>query len=114
MTNPCETSGDQADVGDGVPCLGTGDGFLPVFGQLATSPEPRLKPEPKGRFTRRLHSREGGKASPLTASTNVRLGSKADIQCHTHLRPLSGAKQTSNVRFLSLKRSCADDVRFRG
>ncbi len=50
MTNPCETSGDQADVGDGDPCLGTGDGFLPVFGQPATSPEPRLKPEPKGRF----------------------------------------------------------------
>ncbi len=50
MTKPCETSGDQADVGDGDPCLGTGDGFLPVFGQPATSPEPRLKPEPKGRF----------------------------------------------------------------
>ncbi len=63
MTKPCEASGDEADVGDGDPCLGTGDGFLPVFGQPATSPEPRLKPEPKGRFgsttdLRRRH-REG-------------------------------------------------------
>jgi len=33
------------------------------------------------------------------ASRNVRFGSKADIQHHTHLRPLSGLKQTLNVCF---------------
>ena len=45
---------------------------------------------------------------------NVRFGSKGDINPNTQLRPLSGAKRTSNARFLSPKRSCADDVRYRG
>ena len=71
MTKPCEASGDEADVGDGDPCLGTGDGFLPVFGQPATSPEPRLKPEPKGRF-----------------------GSKVSVSATAHFRQLSGVEQT--------------------
>ncbi len=48
------------------------------------------------------------------AIVNVRVGSTTDLQRHAHLRPLSGVKQTSNVRFLSPNRSCADDVRFRG
>ncbi len=33
-----------------------------------------------------------------TLRPNVRYGSKADIQRHSHLCPLSGAKRTSNVR----------------
>ena len=48
-------------------------------------------------------------AKPLII--NVRCGSIADLQRHSHLRPLSGVKQTSDVRFLSPKRYCADDVR---
>ena len=44
----------------------------------------------------------------------VSYGSKADIPRHSHLRPLSGVKQTSNVRFLSPNRSCIDDVRYWG
>ncbi len=55
---------------------------------------------------------------PNTASYanwgHVRFGSKADIPRHPVERPLLGAKRTSNVRFLSPKHSCADDVRFRG
>ncbi len=38
----------------------------------------------------------------------------ADIPRRVELRPLIGVKQTSNVRFLSPKRSCADDVCLRG
>ena len=34
---------------------------------------------------------------------NVRFGSKADIRRDTHLRPLSGVKQTLHVRFSPLK-----------
>jgi len=45
---------------------------------------------------------------------DFRFGSKPDLQRHLHFRPLLGVKQTSNVRFLSPRRSCADDVRLRG
>ncbi len=38
---------------------------------------------------------------------NVRFGSKADIHRHSHLRPLSGAKRTLDVCFLSPKRGPA-------
>ncbi len=44
---------------------------------------------------------------------NVRVGSEADLQRHAHLRPLLGAKQTSNVRFLSPNRSCPPNGCFR-
>ena len=49
-----------------------------------------------------------------SAVVNVCFGSKADIQRHTRLSPLSGAKQTSNVRFFGPEHSGGDDVRFRG
>ncbi len=35
----------------------------------------------------------------LAPPANVRFGSTTDLQCHSHLRPLSGAKRTLNVRF---------------
>ncbi len=44
-------------------------------------------------------------------SFDFRCGSDSDINSRTYLRPLLGAKQTSNVRFLSPKRSCATNVR---
>ena len=47
-------------------------------------------------------------------SVDVRYGSNADLQHHSHLCLLLGAKRTLNVRFFSPNRSCADDVRFRG
>ncbi len=34
-----------------------------------------------------------------STTDNVRFGSKADVKPNTHLRPLSGVKRTSNVRF---------------
>ncbi len=52
-------------------------------------------------------------AAGLTAE-NVRYGSKADINTVTHLRPLSGAKQTFNVRFSSPTRSCASECPLSG
>ncbi len=76
MTKPCETSGDQADVGDADPCLGTGDGFLPVFGQPATSPEPRLKPEPKGRFGSTTDSRDPPLLCPKLGDKQTKSGPK--------------------------------------
>ena len=50
---------------------------------------------------------------PATAGVRQPL-TTADLQRHAHLRPLSGVKQTSNVRFLSPPHSCADDVCFQG
>ncbi len=40
---------------------------------------------------------EGSRCSQTLS--NVRVGSIADLQRHAHLRPLSGVKRTSNVRF---------------
>ena len=36
----CEASGDETDVRDEDPCLGAGDGFLPILCQSSTSVEP--------------------------------------------------------------------------
>ncbi len=55
-----------------------------------------------------------GKSSFHLIGLDGRLGSKTDLQRHAHLRPLTGVKQTSNVRFLSPKRSCRADVCFLG
>ncbi len=45
---------------------------------------------------------------------DVKKGSKPDIPRHSHLRPLSGAKRTLNVRFQGPMQFFADDVRFWG
>src|SRR5690606_40391306 len=37
---PCDAPGEDADVGDEDPCLGAGDGFLPVLGEPSASAEP--------------------------------------------------------------------------
>ena len=50
----------------------------------------------------------------LSGKSYVACGSFPDIRERCRKEPLSGAKRTSNVRFLSPKRSCADDVRLRG
>ncbi len=47
-------------------------------------------------------------------SLDFRCGSFADIKAVAHLRPLSGVKQTSDVRFLSPRRSCASECPLSG
>ena len=42
---------------------------------------------------------DSGKNSFHLIGLDARFGSKPDLQRHLHFRPLSGVKQTSNVRF---------------
>ncbi len=77
---------------------GTTAYIRPAVSSLEACPTPAVR-------ARRSHRVTADVRQPFTT---------ADLQRPVHLRPLSGVKQTSNVRFLSPKRSCADDVRLRG